>query len=164
MDGPRFDVLTRRLNTTGSRRVALRLLAAGPLGVALALPEHGAGATHFGCKHKGRRCSTPDQCCSGICRKRRCRAHHVGSCQRGKDTCTASTGNAFCGESGACECYVTTGGARFCGRDTTAFCPDSDACARDPDCGAGNACVTVGTDCTGCTNSPETFCIEPCNP
>jgi hypothetical protein len=39
MNGPLFDLLTRRLSTTRSRRVALRMLAAGGLLPLLALPR-----------------------------------------------------------------------------------------------------------------------------
>jgi hypothetical protein len=39
MNGPLFDLLTRRLSTTGSRRAALRLLAAGGLLPLLASPR-----------------------------------------------------------------------------------------------------------------------------
>jgi hypothetical protein len=169
MDGERFDQVTKALTTTVRRRQAL----AGFLGGAIALgrrPE--VRATHVDCKHVGARCRNADRCCSGICRRKKCRAHDVGTCKRGQDYCADTEVDPSCNGSD-CVCYTTTGGARFCGNSSEEYCPTGfeAGCVRDVDCGTpGAACVNSGLLCSGpnnpelgsCNSGTEFYCVNPC--
>lgn len=166
MDGERFDRVTKILTTTVRRREAL----AGFLGGAIALsrrPE--VQANHLvECKDVGARCRNGDKCCSGICRRKKCRAHDVGTCKPGQDNCASLQGDHSC-NGGSCLCYTTTGGARFCGNSSEEYCPAgfTTGCVRDPDCGIpGAACVNSGPECgapnNGCEPGTEFYCVTAC--
>jgi hypothetical protein len=159
MDVDRFDQIARALHWRQSRRAALRLLFPGALG-ALAT---GGGlkevrANHFECRHVGARCKRSGQCCSGVCRNKRCQGHGAGICTT-QNVCT--TGTTVCGThrgGSICACFQTTGKAPFCGR--FGVCR---ACTKDRQCeadfGAGAACV-VHT-CGGC-EATGTGCVVKC--
>ena len=158
MDDRRFDALSRAVTRDWSRRGTLRLLAGGVLGGLLtgrSAPR--AEATHFNCLHVGRPCRRSGQCCSGRCRgpqgKKTCRAHDTGICKANQDSCAGTP--VRCGANGPadCLCYVTTGGASFCGGDRITVI----ACREDKECeaihGAGAACVPCG---------PSMSCVARC--
>lgn len=153
--------MTRSLATVArSRRAALKLLAAALGGGALTrfeLAEVAAGT----CRQVGDGCRRRRQCCSGRCRgmkgKKTCRGHHAGTCKRGDNVCKAGAG-ATCGD--GCSCFMTTGGAPFCGR--FAF---RAACHRDKECeaeGAGRGAACVRND-GACEVESATFCAARCS-
>jgi len=150
MDGQSFDAVVQRVAQMASRRGVLR---AGVGALALTLGFAEAEATHFGCRHVGERCKRASQCCSGICKHHKCRAHDKGICKAGQDSCGG--GLVTCGAAPGviCTCMVTTGKASFCGlNDATAS-----TCSRDEECvtakGEGAACVVCGG---------ATYCVPRC--
>ena len=168
MDGHRFDALTRSLARTMSSRRRLLLgtagSALGPLTTILKVTP--AGATHFGCRHVGAGCKRAKQCCSGICKNHRCRAHHVGGCVSGlvdSNTCVV-IGSDACGTD--CRCHNTTGAAGYCGLSGGAGGVSCLPCTKDKQCEnltgvAGAACVV----CPFCTENGSpggTGCVVPC--
>lgn len=160
-----FDVLARSLASDNlSRRQALKLVGGALLGSMLGLlGSETAYATHFGCRHVGNRCRRGSQCCSGRCRKGRCRAHNTGNCPAQQDPCPSTTSCTPEGGSTACTCFQTTGGARFCGGSFVCF-----ACTEDTFCeqqlGRGAACVVncPGSFCRGQGQSSAAHCMGPC--
>jgi hypothetical protein len=120
----------------------LELFAGGALGGLLTVfgaPR--SEAAHFDCGHLGERCQGDTQgnaqCCSGICKRHRCRAHDRGICKVGQNACGTTEMNCGVNGTGSCFCFVTTGKAPFCGGDSVVF-----ACTRDEQCvpvkGAGS--------------------------
>jgi hypothetical protein len=152
---------------TPSRRDALRLLAGIALPVlADNLGARDAGATHFGCRHVAAGCKRARQCCSGICQRpakgqpKTCQGHGAGNCQATQDTClNGASGNNLCGQTpGDCLCWITTGGASYCGRSRI----PSTSCKRDKDCEkigiVGGACII----CPNGTGGSVGQCSDPC--
>jgi hypothetical protein len=159
MDADRLDSLARSLSSSSSRRDALRLFA----GSALATLAAGLGvaeteANHFGCLHWKERCSSGDECCSGICKRKTCRAPNKGRCRLSHNFCAG--GNDKRCKPG-CVCNNTTGNAPHCGG--AAFCPAVE-CQRDADCGLLGAACIPPVNCQGC-GSPATqnFCQRACD-
>jgi len=153
MDTKQFDTLACAVGTAATRRIALKTLAGGALGgLLMAHRAPGAGATHFGCRHRGDRCQDSTECCSGSCKRHRCRAHNKGICKVGQNAC--GTNQVKCGANGpvSCLCYVTTGKAPFCGGSGKVI-----ACTRDEECVAGTG---PGSACVPCRG--ETACFAPC--
>jgi hypothetical protein len=121
-----------------------------------------------GCLNVGAACGNDNQCCSGVCAGKTCRAHHAGICRVDYDTCTTGAGH-LCGivnEVGTnCACVLTTGNAPFCGdfsEGTT--CRE---CNQDADCeeefGPGAACVVMAGVCEGfCAETSDTACLASC--
>ena len=98
MDANRFDALTRTLTAAGSRRRALRGLAAvAVVAVAARLGSGETAANHTGCGHTGTGCRRGGHCCSGVCK---------GS--RGKKTCR-------CPQRVCCQCALPPVGEADCG-------------------------------------------------
>jgi hypothetical protein len=153
MDGESFDAVVQRASLVSSRRLLLTGVAGSALGaLAVTLGFAGAGATHFPCRHVGNRCKRASQCCSGICKRHKCRAHDTDICKAGQDTC--ASGPISCGDDSAiCFCLVTTGKASFCALNNAT----PSTCTRDEECvtakGEGAACIVCG----GVTN-----CISRC--
>jgi hypothetical protein len=87
MDAQRFEEPVRLLDAgRRRRRAALRLLAGGSLGAALA--RLGLGEAAAGCKKVGARCERGDRCCVGRCKDGRCRCRpNQERC--GRECCTA---------------------------------------------------------------------------
>jgi hypothetical protein len=165
MDADRFDTLARSLiGAAPSRRRVLTGVAGSSLvTLATALGFAPARATHFGCKHVGKRCTDASQCCSSVCKRHTCRAHNVGGCTAAKDLCRAEK-DPSCGGSD-CFCYRTTGAANFCAVAAGAerVCM---VCATDAECATalntpGAACVKFTNHCN-CTNGSPTVCVKPC--
>jgi hypothetical protein len=157
MDSSRFDAIARQVaGLPQSRRAALRLLG-GALGTALSVHAQDGGATHVGCRHWKASCHSHEQCCSGICRRKRCRATNRGGCRLADNFCAGGEDNRC---QPGCECNITTGKAPHCGGSV--FCPVVE-CQRDTDCGEpGAACIPAGK-CTSCGSSAtENFCAFPC--
>ena len=161
MDPVRFDTLVKSLATAASsRRQLLTGVAGSALGALVVTLGFGeAAASHFGCLDVGQRCTDKSECCSGRCKRRRCRAHHVGRCTVAKDTCL--TGIPGCG-SGRCDCHLTTGGAYFCSSGEGACM----TCTTDAECAdalgtPGAACIDVNHGDCSCS-SVTTYCAAPC--
>lgn len=166
MDGQRFDDLARWAVKRGrSRRGVLRGLAGGALAALLggaAVSPQGAAAK---CLQPGKACKRDNQCCSDVCRRRKCRpTRPQGTCRVGEDRCQQGSGFAYCNNTTSCGCYVTMSGALFCGSrfDSTCYLCTSDEECRIPT-GPGSRCVQVaGTPyCPGCAFT-GTVCIAPC--
>ena len=178
MDGERFDVLTRRLGATGSRRQLLRGVLGAALGAALGVA--GVREAAAACLENGERCGREgdDQCCSGLCKRKRgtnkkfCRqAPGQGTCTIEQNRCTQGDVAAVkCGASGTdCNCYVTAKGTSFCGAAKTSCfaCVTNAACEDRPpnpsvpgDSGGqrGDVCVL----CIGCGAAGGRGCVQPC--
>jgi hypothetical protein len=159
MNPTRFDRVTKALSTSGTRRGGLRLLAGSALAtlaVGLGLKE--TEANHFGCLHWKESCTSGGECCSGICKRKTCRAHHRGGCKLAHNFCAGGK-DKRCKPS--CVCNITTGNAPHCG--AAAFCPTTE-CQRDADCGEPGAACIPPVVCQGC-GSPATqnFCQRPCS-
>lgn len=171
MDGERFDRMTKNLavGTFGRRRVLRGLAGAGlglllaRIGVSAAAEETIEADNQFGCVRVGRRCRKNRQCCSGICKGRKgketCRPHNVGTCKRSQNVCGPVMQVARCNNSDDCGCFVTTGGASFCGGDRG----ECMVCRDDRDCqargfGQGAACVVCREECP----DTGTGCLVPC--
>lgn len=161
MDLSRFDTLVRTLGTTSSRRTVLRALVGVVLaGLGLVGAER-AGAA--GCRAVGKPCSRKRQCCSGVCKRSRCRAHNVGTC----DASTSPCGAPACNNRAGCSCFITTGGATFC----SAADQQCANCVRDNDCvasmGPGAACVDFangGAICGSSCAPSHRACAPACAP
>jgi hypothetical protein len=188
MDIARFDALARALAAPTSRRTAGRFLAGlGLAGVLLQADGDALGARKdkkrkpkrkprfnaFGCVNLGGFCKRSGQCCSGICRGRRCQAHNDGftACEAGPlGFCAVRDGGLIAGtpctsstdENGLC--FTTTGNAPYCAvgafeavadigcvackkdRDCETFCGEDAACLKCPAC---QEQFGVATACAG---------------
>jgi hypothetical protein len=154
----RLDSLARSLSGSSSRRDTLRLLAGSVFAIlATRLRFTRAGATHFGCLHWKERCSSGDECCSGVCKRKTCRAPNRGRCRLGHNFCAGGKDKRC---KPGCLCNTTTGNAPHCGK--SAFCPAVE-CLRDADCGVLGAACIPPVNCQGC-GSPATknFCQFAC--
>lgn len=170
MENDRFDALAQQFANIGSRRKVLRTLAGGALaavlartGVAGVAAEEAATA----CLRDGTGCRRGNQCCSGVCRRGKCRpAPLQGTCTIRKDTCAVTGGIGFgpkCNGVEGCECIKTKSGAAFCREIGGAFCK---SCNNDLDCefefGPGAKCI-AGRPCGfPCTREVGDFCAVPC--
>jgi hypothetical protein len=130
MDERRFDNLTRIFGSTQTRRRALTMLAGGGLAALLARLDIGEVAA---CRKAKKACKRDKQCCSGRCKKGRCKGNGapVGNVCEGKEIATR------CGD--GCFCVLTVSGDIFCGDFSV-----SAACVADADCesatGTGSVC------------------------
>ena len=129
MDAARFDRLTVTVAHRATRRSALALLSALGLG---ALREDGTAA--LVCFSNGVSCLQSDDCCSGLCKKKRhshmkfCRAAPgQGICSIAEDYCGSASSTLACGST-ECECARRMNGASVC-----AF-PPGLRCAFAGDC------------------------------
>lgn len=178
MDSSRFDHFTRSL--AGSRRS----LVGGTLALSLGLigsssidarkkrkrkkPRHANGIPQappnaYGCLNVGDPCTSPGECCSGLCEgtkgRRTCRAHDAGDCQAGTELEACGGTEIPCtngkGDDGVCA--TTTGNAGYC-----LYTLDCYPCKTDVECQRANggffgptaACVT----CTACDQTGGTAC------
>lgn len=188
MDQIQFKLMSQTLTNFPSRRDVLRGLVAG-LGLGSAYPafEIEAKKKHkrrkkkrkqqepgtpneFGCIEVGDRCSSADECCSGVCDGKACQAHGVDVCRQDRPgVCTAGVDEVpslGCGTN--CWCYRTTAGSNFCGPSPrTSEQMDCTSCRKDADCIAlgyppGSACAPVGRgNCAGWCDSGMA-CLVPC--
>jgi hypothetical protein len=159
MDADRFDALTRSLASAAlSRRRLLTGMAGSAVGaVAATLGFADASASHYACVHIGKRCGNSDQCCSGVCKRKRCRVHDKGGCSLSDNFCAGGKDNRC---KPGCICNNTTGNAPHCGG--SAFCPAVE-CQRDADCGEPGAACIPPVNCQGCGNpATQNFCQLPC--
>ena len=141
-DADRFDAFTRSLTAVAPSRRRLLTGVAGASLAALATAFGFApvGATSFACLNVGKRCTEGGECCSIVCKCKRCRAHNVRRCTAARNICATETEFKCAG--GSCSCFGTTGGANFCG-SAEWVCM---ACSTDAQCAIalntpGSACV-----------------------
>lgn len=181
----RFLADCRSLLAGSTRRDLLRGLAAG-LGLGSAYTaleseakkkrkrrkkkQKPATPNEFGCIEVGDRSQSADECCSGVCEGKKCRAHGVDVCRQDRPgVCTAGLDEApslGCGAN--CWCFRTTAGSNFCApAPRTAPQLDCTTCRKDADCialgyPAGSACAQVGRgNCSGWCDSGMA-CLVPC--
>lgn len=124
----------------------------------------------FGCLEVGDRCKTADECCSGICEGKKCRAHGTDICRQDKPGVCLAGANEVpslgCGTN--CWCFRTTTGSNFCSLGPRTSPPlDCTTCQKDADCialgyPAGSACAFVGRgNCSGWCDTGMA-CLVPC--
>jgi hypothetical protein len=81
MDPKRFEALSRRVGTAGSRRAAVAAVLAAigaPVLGRLGQDEAAAGIPIVNCKPPGKKCDKNQKCCSGACRRNRCQCSKKG--------------------------------------------------------------------------------------
>ena len=167
MDGDRFDQMTKTLAAaTATRRRVLRGLTTRSLGFALSRRGRAdtvaKEATARGrCRKKKEDCRGDNQCCSGVCMRRRCRrAPGQSTCTVEKDTCRAKR-IIPCNNKQFCACFITARGTSFCGDQERGRCA---SCTPNADCvevtGAGSVCIRSGGGF--CCDSLGSTCITPC--
>lgn len=177
----------RLLFDAPSRRDVLRGLAAVGLGLgAVHLPalteakkkrkrkrkkkQKPIKPNEYGCFEVGDPCHSADDCCSGICEGKKCRAHGTDVCRQDRPgVCTAGLDEVpslGCGTN--CWCFRTTAGSNFCAPGPrTSGQEDCTTCRKDADCIAlgyppGSACASVGRgNCSGWCDTGMA-CLIPC--
>jgi hypothetical protein len=169
-----FDAWTRLLVSRQPRRRVWRGLAGGALAALLPhfgkpLPAAARETAAKRCLKEGKSCKRGTQCCSGVCRKKKCRrATGQGLCTIRQDLCRTSQPGPGCGVDdggGPCFCHVTAAGASFC---ASAFETECFPCAANGDCadvtGPDSACIrTLGTPfCDDSCPEQGAFCARPC--
>jgi hypothetical protein len=181
MDDARFDGLTRALARSRRSLISGGLaVAAGRLGMVDAdarkkrrhkkrkKRQPQATPNQYGCLEINDPCTGADDCCSGICEGKKCRAHGAGTCaQNEPGLCEAGNPLDTICNGTQCLCVRTTAGSNYCG---TLLMPSACAdCGKDADCEAqgfppGTACVPfVGEfSCAGQCQETGTACIVPC--
>jgi hypothetical protein len=166
-----------------SRRDVLRGLTGAGLGLGLSRlpasvgakkkrrrkkPEKKPKPNRFGCLEVGDPCKRADQCCSGICKKKKCRAHDTGTCkQDGPEICVIDPPPALtCNNDATCRCFRTTAGSIVCAQfiNNELNCID---CARDDDCVAegfppGTVCAPLSTGICAGQCEGGIACLIPC--
>lgn len=179
-----IERFTRAVSSIPSRREVLRGLAGVGFGLgASRFPEVGeakrkrkrkkkkkdknAKPNAFGCLEVGDPCKNAEQCCSGSCEGKTCRAHDTGTCnQKGPEICVIDPPLALtCNNDDTCRCFGTTAGSIACTRfEPAVSCVE---CQRDPDCEAqgfppGTVCApfSVGPCAGACASG--TACLIPC--
>jgi hypothetical protein len=181
----RFLTNCRSLFADSTRRDLLRGLAVG-FGLGSAYPvleteakkkrkrrkkkQKPGKPNEFGCIEVGDQCSSADECCSGLCEGKKCRAHDTDICRQDRPgVCTAGLDelpSLGCGTN--CWCFRTTAGSNFCGPSPrTDPQLDCTTCRKDADCialgyPAGSACAQVGRGhCSGWCDTGMA-CLVPC--
>jgi hypothetical protein len=178
VDPHRCAFLTSVLGRAPSRRDVVRGLAGVGFGLGgLWSAEPGAAKKRrkgkkpkpniFGCLEVGDACKRAAKCCSGICKRKKCRAHNTGTCkQDGPEICSINPPPGLtCNNDGTCRCFGTTAGSIACSRfDAGVSCVE---CQRDPDCEdlgfpTGTVCApfTVGACGGACPGGMA--CLIPC--
>jgi hypothetical protein len=188
MDRFHFDALTRSLTTAGSRRLALATLLGGAFG-RLGLAGIEAKRKSGKCKPKCTACEKCDKgtcdkkngkkvCKKGTCKPKAagspCTTFRGGVCQN--ETCFATSScpaittplcapgrpAIACGGTAQvpCVCTSSTEGQMVCVQLPPGLnCPDVTPCSSSATCGAGFACVEVGSCCT---EGPANGCLPAC--
>ena len=166
MESHRFDDLVRMLANGSPRRRFLGWLT----GVAfVAAIDRFAGAAASAqetaakrCLKSGEACKRGKQCCSGLCKQKKCRqAPGQGNCTIRRNFC-ADPEVFICNDSPPCRCFVTTQGLSACAVAGDGQCVE---CESNEDCdavtGAGSVCVQGDggdDDCCG----GGTACFPSC--
>jgi hypothetical protein len=185
MNKPHFDSVAQIMTSFPSRRNVLRGLAGVGFGLGIArLPDLAearkkrkrkkhkkrkpqAKPNEYGCLEVNDPCSSADQCCSGVCEGKTCRAHDTGTCkQGGEQICVSNPPKALrCNNDGTCTCFGTTAGSIGCARyEPETMCAD---CRRDADCTAlgyppGTFCAPVSEGICAGDCPTGMACLVPC--
>ena len=178
MDSRHFDELVITLAQSRRSLVAGALTAAaGLLGIQAAAARHHKPRkprpqpNEFGCVDVGKPCRNSGNCCSGVCKgkkgRKRCRAHHTGTCKQGGVGHCLEPSVETCNGNAACACARTTAGSDVCVQAAPSgfdYCTD---CSRDGDCEAlgypkGSVCLPTheGACAGGCDS--DRACFVPC--
>lgn len=178
MDSQHFDELMRTLAQSRRSLVAGALTAAaGLLGIQAATARRRkprkprAQPNEFGCVDAGKPCQNNGSCCSGVCKgkkgRKRCQAHHTGTCKQGGAGHCLESSVETCNDRTDCACVRTTSGSDVCVQTAPSgfdYCAD---CARDTDCEAlgyprGSVCLPLHEGfCAGACDS-DRACFVPC--
>jgi hypothetical protein len=172
VDGMSFDDWTRTLAAPAKRRYLWHIVPAGALTFLATRPGPARvaaqEATAKDCLKPGKDCKRSNQCCSGLCRRRKCRrAPGQGSCTREQNQCVDGTNGTDCGiasDGNICLCLVTRRGRSFCANTLQSQCFP---CTNDRECvsvtGPGSACFRARPPiCIGCTDEGG-FCAPRCS-
>jgi hypothetical protein len=179
MDAGRFDGLVRSLHDAVSRRAAFRAL--GGVVTLLGLPGRDNASAKkrkrkkkkvkrnsFGCVNVGDFCRKNGQCCSGLCKRRKCEPHDADVCEAEDDICKGNAASCTTATNNKGDCGRTTGNASYCGGEGDCF-----PCKKDADCipicGPLAACVVCESECaeaggTACFGPTDGECDFPANP
>lgn len=148
MDGDRFDAMAKTLAGIGSRRAALRTLAASGLAAGLTPLGFEVAAA---CKKSGRTCDKNNDCCNKQCKGGRKGKKGKCQCARVGRRCSSFADfNDCCGSS--MSCLGPSGDTRCCKRND-ATCGRTRDCCGDEDCeaapgGRKRCCRGEGEVCT----------------
>jgi hypothetical protein len=162
MNGRQFDEIVKTARRPRDRRGTLRGLAGAALGAGLGPLRVQAAAT---CRENGTACRRGDQCCSGVCRRGKCRpAPGQGTCTTERNVCAVGKTAAACGGTGTdCSCFRRPNGAAFCANFDSVTCA---ACATDQDCvdlvGPGRVCLRAAGPLCCAAEGTATACARPC--
>jgi hypothetical protein len=162
MDGNRFDAWVRALQ---SRRTAVRTLAGA---AALVLPAR-ALAGPAACAGNGSKCdpTTPEQCCTGNCAKRKGKfkcapAGSAQGCTKQQDACHGVETQGCPDNPGSVGCVVGKG-KPLCASDASCR-----KCKSDADCttefGPTARCVKGCNACKGLPGGFTSACVVPAPP
>jgi hypothetical protein len=185
METSRFDAFTRSL--AGSRRALLGGMLAAAAGWAGMAGSDArkkrkrkkrrkkATPNAFGCLEVNDPCTSPAQCCSGVCEGKKCRSHDTGTCDQTlrKEICLAASVEDIlvlrgCDSDLNCYCYRTTSGSRYCSagllNEGDPRCAD---CKTDADCVAlgfppAAACAPVSQGLCAGSCPTGMACLTPC--
>jgi hypothetical protein len=172
MDGRCFDMLTRAMTASPSRRTVLSVLGGGTLITLLGLAEAEARKRKKK-KRKKKRCKKQECCRDADCGPLFLCAQ--GACVMGQGTCPSDTPGCQAvsfgcglGPESECACYQSTVGNARCGANT--ILPDSECseCVNDDDCAElypdipGIFCARGGPECS-CASPNSGFCQAPCD-
>ncbi len=165
MDAKRFDVFVQSFAAHRSRRDVFRAIAVGALATPAMVRGQPVAAGAPACIPNGKTCAvtTPEQCCSGICKKKhgkaKCRkAPAAFGCTNLQDSCNGP--NIDCPKWAAPGlCFVDANHVPFCA-DLLDF--NCSGCTTDQECvtmfGDGAFCFT----CPDCAEfGTTTACVKP---
>jgi hypothetical protein len=167
MDNEHFATWTRSLASRLPRRRlwpgGLKAVAGGALAVTMSrfdrLPAAAREEAAKRCLKDGDECKRGNQCCSGLCKGKKCRrAPGQGTCTIRKDRCKTGDSDASRCAGGDCLCFRRLDGAAVCAGDGECF-----DCSRDADCvaafGERFVCVQGDRRCS----CASTACLERCS-
>jgi hypothetical protein len=151
--GSWIDGMARVLASGLSRREALRRLAGGAAGVAVALS--------LGDEAEAKKKDPETKACRRLCAtaggkkaKKKCvKACRKSACS--SDACAGGT--QLCGSSPTCACIATTEGVPVCLEVAVVSCTNRPPCTSSGDCAAGQVCAGAGC-CEG-----QGICLPRCS-
>lgn len=158
MDGSQFDRWTVAVTRPGTRRSVVRMLAAVTAGGAL---TQGSDDALAACKNDGRKCKKDKNCCSKLCKGKRCRCKHVQeSCPVG--LAAQCCGSLICGDapcvegSGCCRPTGLEGCTENCDCCTELSMCQNGRCCRPlgAPCGTNDHCCSLHCENYGCIPAP----------
>jgi hypothetical protein len=167
LDAERFDRFVQSFGYARSRRAVFQAIAAGVLATPAAVRGRSVVAGDPTCTPDGKSClaSAPEQCCSGICKKKkggkaRCKkAPAAFGCTNVQDSCNGGDFGCLGGPPSG-RCFVNADHVPFCADIDTAF--TCNGCADDAACVAA---FGKGAFCLACPDcepfGSTTACVRP---